>query len=100
MQVAAAAAIIAIALWIGETTAAHLAERNMSAGFGFLRQHAGFVIGETLIPFDSQDSYWRAVMVCGLNTVFVSLLACLAATIFGAIIGLGRLAANPVLHRL
>lgn len=100
LQLAAAVAIAAVAAWIVETTATHLAERNMSAGFGFLRQHAGFVIGETLIPFDSQDSYWRAVLVCGLNTVFVSLLSCVAATMLGAIIGLGRLAANPVLHRL
>jgi len=100
LQLGAAAAIVAVAAWIVETTAAHLAERNMSAGFGFLRQHAGFVIGETLIPFDSQDSYLRAAVVCGLNTVFVSLLACVAASILGAVIGLGRLAANPVLHRL
>jgi len=100
LQLAAATAIAAVAAWIVETTAAHLAERNMSAGFGFLRQHAGFVIGETLIPFDAQDSYLRAVLVCGLNTVFVSLFACVAATILGAVIGLGRLAANPIVHRL
>jgi general L-amino acid transport system permease protein len=100
LQIAAAAVILAVVAWIVDTTAAHLAERNMSAGFGFLRQHAGFVIGETLIPFDAQDSYLRAVLVCGLNTVFVSLLACLAATILGVVIGLGRLAANPVMHRL
>ena len=100
LQLGAAAAMVAIAAWIVETTAAHLAERNMSAGFDFLRQHAGFVIGETLIPFDAQDSYLRAVLVCGLNTMFVSLLACVAASTLGAVIGLGRLAANPVLHRL
>jgi general L-amino acid transport system permease protein len=100
LQLLAAAAIVVIAAWIMETTSAHLAERNMSAGFGFLRQHAGFVIGETLIPFDAQDSYLRAVVVCGLNTVFDSLLACGAATILGTVIGLGRLAVNPVLHRL
>ena len=100
LQLAAAAAVVAVAAWIVETTAAHLAERNMSAGFGFLRQHAGFIIGETLIPFDAQDSYLRAVVVCGLNTVFVSLLACVTATVLGALIGLGRLAANPVVHRL
>ena len=100
LQVGAAAAIVAVAAWIVDTTAGHLAERNMSTGFGFLRQHAGFVIGETLISFDAQDSYLRAVLVCGLNTVFVSLLACLAATILGAAVGLGRLAPNPVLHRL
>lgn len=100
LQLAAVAGIVAIAAWIVETTTGHLAERNMSAGFGFLRQHAGFVIGETLIRFDAQDSYLRALVVCGLNTVFVSLLACVAATILGAVIGLGRLAANPVLQRL
>jgi len=100
LQLGAAAGVVALAAWIVETTAAHLAERNMSAGFDFLRQHAGFVIGETLIPFDAQDSYLRAVLVCGLNTVFVSLLACIAASILGAVIGLGRLAANPVLHRV
>jgi len=100
LQLAAAAGIVAVAAWIVETTATHLAERNMSSGFGFLRQPAGFVIGETLIRFDAHDSYLRAVVVCGLNTVFVSLLACVAATLLGAVIGLGRLAANPVLQRL
>jgi general L-amino acid transport system permease protein len=100
LQLATAAAIVAGVAWIVETTATHLAERNMSAGFGFLRQHAGFVIGETLIPFDAQDSYLRAMLVCALNTVLVSLLACAAATILGVVIGLGRLAPNPVLHRL
>jgi len=100
LQAAAAAVIFAVAAWIAQTTATHLAERNMSAGFGFLSQHAGFVIGETLIPFDAEDSYLRAVMVCGLNTVFVSLIACTASTILGVAVGLGRLAPNPVLHRL
>jgi len=100
LQLAAAAGIVAVAAWIVDTTATHLAERNMSAGFGFLRQPAGFVIGETLIHFDAHDSYLRAVVVCGLNTVFVSLLACVAATLLGAVIGLGRLSANPVVARL
>ena len=100
LQLAALAGIVAIAAWIVETTAVHLAERNMSAGFGFLRQHAGFAIGETLIRFDAEDSYLRALVVCGLNTVFVSLLACVASTILGTVIGLGRLTANPVLQRL
>lgn len=100
LQIAAAAGVVAVAGWIVQTTATHLAERNMSAGFGFLREHAGFVIGETLIPFDAQDSYLRALLVCALNTVFVSLLACVAATILGVVVGLSRLARNPVLHRL
>jgi general L-amino acid transport system permease protein len=100
LQLSAAAGIVAVAAWIVATTAANLAERNMSAGFGFLSEPAGFVIGETLIPFDSHDSFLRALVVCGLNTVLVSLLACVAATIIGAIVGLGRLAANPVVTRL
>ena len=51
-----------LAAWIVETTTAHLAERNMSAGFGFLRQHAGFVIGDdgVFVSKDSGKTWTRA----------------------------------------
>ncbi len=99
-QIAAALVIAGVAGFIVHTTRSHLAERNMSSGFGFLGDPAGFVIGEALIPFDAQDSYLRAMAVCGLNTLLVSLLSCIAATAIGGVIGVARLATNPLVRRL
>lgn len=100
LQIGAALLIAGFAGFIVHTTASHLAERNMSSGFGFLGDPAGFVIGESLIPFDAQDSYLRAMAVCGLNTLLVSLLSCAAATVLGGVVGVARLATNPLPRRL
>lgn len=78
----------------------NLQARNIHSGFGFLSERAGFEIGESLIYFDSTMSFFRAFFVGFLNTVKVSFISIITATILGVIIGLMRLSKHPILRFL
>src|SRR5215216_4884644 len=74
--------------------------RGIQSGFGFLAQPAGFDIGESLVPYDALDPYWKAFVVGILNTLRVAIVGIVLATILGALIGIGRFSRNAVLRGL
>jgi general L-amino acid transport system permease protein len=74
--------------------------RGISTGFDFLWREAGFAIGETPIAFTSSDSFFRAYLVAILNTLRVSVLSIVFATVLGVIIGIARLSSNMIIARL
>ncbi len=71
-----------------------LARRGISTGFDFLFRSAGFDIGEAPIAFKSTDSFLWAYAAGVLNTLKVSLIAIVFATIIGVLIGIARLSSN------
>ncbi len=77
-----------------------LRARGLTGGYGFLQQRAGFDIGESLIPYTSDDSYGRAFVVGILNTLKVSLVGILFATLLGLLSGIARLSPNWLLRTL
>ncbi len=79
---------------IVDNTIINLTKRNISTGFGFLNKSAGFDLIQTLIAFSSESSYGRALVAGFLNTLLVSSLGILFATILGFIIGIMRLSRN------
>ncbi len=62
--------------------------------FDFLRQTAGFDIGESLIEYSRSDTYARAFLVGLLNTLQVAVVGIVLATLLGIIIGVMRLSSN------
>ncbi len=76
-----------------------LAQRGLSLGFGFLKLEAGFEIGEG-IRYSPSDTYGRAFLVGVVNTLLVSGLGILFATILGVIVGVARLSNNWLLTRI
>ena len=78
----------------------NLAERHIRSGFSFVFSSTGFDIGESMIPFASQDPMWKGFLVGMLNTIKVSLYAIVTATILGVIVGLMRLSRHPLLRFL
>lgn len=91
----------AVLWWLARNTAASLAQRGLTLGFGFLRHPANFEIGDTWwIPFSPADSVGRAIVVGLLNTALVSALGCVLATALGFIAGILRLSPNPALRGL
>lgn len=95
------AAGLLLLLWLLlDTTAANLHERGIRSGFGFLRDPAGFAIGESLLPFDAADSILWAFVVGLANTLRVALPAIVASTLLGTLIGLGRMSPNLLLRGL
>lgn len=98
---AAVLLIVFVCVWLlADNVSGNLAERNIRSGFDFLQSAAGFDIGEALLPFSSSDSVLKAFANGVLNTVRVSLCAIVSAMILGAVVGLMRLAAHPILRFL
>ncbi len=75
-------------------------QRHLVAGFDFLGLTAGFEIGESLIPYQSTDTYARAFIVGILNTVLVSIVGIFLSSILGFIVGIARLSSNWLVNRL
>lgn len=78
----------------------NLEQRNIATGFWFLSQPAGFEIQMTLIPYASESSHGRVFVVGLLNTLFISVLGCVFATIIGFILGVLRLSGNWLLGNI
>ncbi|MCR6500126.1 ABC transporter permease subunit [Shinella sp. CPCC 101442] len=77
-----------------------MARIGILPGFGFLSSSANFEIGESAIAFRAGDTYLRAIAAGLVNTLKVSLLGCVLATILGVVIGVAGLSRNLLLAGL
>ncbi|SER48576.1 amino acid ABC transporter permease [Rhizobium sp. NFR03] len=80
--------------------AANLASSGMASGFGFLNSRAGFDIGESLISYSADSTYFEALKVGLLNTLLVAFFGIITATIVGLLVGIGRLSKNWLIAKL
>ncbi|TJW30911.1 MAG: amino acid ABC transporter permease, partial [Mesorhizobium sp.] len=88
------AALVIVAWLLIATGGANLARRNMSLDFGFLANSANFDIPFHLISWQDSDTYGRALIVAVLNTLLVSVMGIIGATLLGLLVGIMRLSAN------
>ncbi|MCO5733943.1 amino acid ABC transporter permease [Rhizobium sp. SSA_523] len=94
-------ALVALFVWtITQNTINNLAKANIASGFGFLEGRAGFDIAQTLIPYSSDSTYGRALIVGLLNTLQVAIFGIITASIIGFIVGIARLSRNWLIARL
>ncbi|MEN8200335.1 MAG: amino acid ABC transporter permease [Thermodesulfobacteriota bacterium] len=94
-------ALVAAAFWfIGSNTLANLEKRGIATGFGFLSMKSGFGILQSLIPFSEADSFGRTFIVGLLNTVLVSALGVVFATMIGFTMGVARLSSNWLISKI
>jgi general L-amino acid transport system permease protein len=101
LQAALVLIVVAVAGGAAYNAAVNLARANIAHGFGFWNNTAGFDISQTLIDYSSSAStFGRAFWVGLLNTLLVSALGIVLATILGFIIGLARLSPNWLVARL
>jgi general L-amino acid transport system permease protein len=91
-------------IWIGyeiiANARANLENQHITAGFGFLKNTAGFDVSQNLIPYTGSDAYTRVFLVGLLNTLLVSLIGIFFATLIGFLVALGRLSPNWLLSRI
>ncbi len=93
--------ILAMVGWyIFQTARQNIANQRIVTGFDFFWIESGFSISQTLIPFAENNTYARAFLVGLLNTLFVSALGLVFATILGFLVGIGRLSPNWIIARL
>lgn len=73
---------------------ANLARQNIASGFDFLSDTAGFDIVMSLTGFDADKSYLDVYLTGIANTLLVSVLGIISATLVGLAVGIGRLSNN------
>ncbi len=99
-QIAVVVLVLALFLFLYRNLVNALAAQGLTLGFRFLRQTAGFDIGETLITYTRTSTHGRAFVVGLLNTLRVSFVGIILATILGTVIGVARLSSNWLVARL
>ncbi len=98
-------AIILIALgallWmIVSNTIVNLRKQNIASGFDFWDNTAGFDISQTLFRYTAESTYGQAFWVGLLNTLLVSVIGIVFATMLGFLMGIARLSSNWLIARL
>jgi general L-amino acid transport system permease protein len=86
--------------WLLNNTAQNLAAKGREFDYGFLWTRAGYDIGMAMIPYTSDSTHFRALLVGLLNTLVLAFLGCIFATILGVLVGVLRLSKNWLVARL
>ena len=93
-QIGLAIAVLLCGYFLYANVSENLETQGIATGFGFLEEEAGFDIGESVVAFDSSDTYARALWVGILNTLTVAACGIVLATILGVFIGIARVSTN------
>ena len=88
--------IVAFLGWVTANVVTNIARLNINTGFSFLARPAGFEIAQKLINYGDNASYFDVFIIALLNTVVLTAVAIVFATILGFVIGLARLSSNQL----
>jgi len=99
-QVVFAALLAWLAYDIVTNAQANLQAQRVASGFGFLSSSAGFGVSQALISYSEADTYFRVFEVGLLNTLLVSAIGIVFATVIGFAVAIARLSPNWLLARL
>ncbi len=99
-QIVVVALVGLLAWFLVSNTIENLDRQKIASGFHYLEREAGFEIGDSMIAYSPADTYARAILVGLLNTLKVSVLGIIMATILGTLIGVGRLSPNWLLAKI
>jgi len=99
-QVVVLALILAAGGYLLHNTLENMRVRGIQSGFDFITEPAGFGIGESIVPFDSSESYGKAFLVGLSNTFRVAILGIVLSTVLGTLVGVGRLSRNFLVRTL
>lgn len=99
-QIISAVLIFAFLIWAVLNFVRAADARNMNLTFQFLEEAAGFPISNPPIEYDPAMSFGRAFVVGLVNTLIVSGVGIITATILGTLVALARLSSNWLLSRI
>jgi len=98
-QIVLVVLVVGTVAWLANNTVTNLHERGIASGFAFLGQRAGFDM-VTFLPTNSESTYGFMLLAGLLDTIVVSALAIVIATIFGLIVGIARLSSNWLIRTI
>ncbi len=94
-------ALLVFGVWfIVANTMENLRRANIASGFDFMSSRAGFDISISLIGYDLNDTFGKALIVGFINTIVIAITGIVTATIIGFLVGVGRLSRNWLISRI
>ena len=97
-------ALVGILGWLAwnivGNVAANLRKQKFASGFDFLDRTAGFDISQTLVAYTAQSTFRQAIIVGLVNTLVVSEIGIVLATLVGFVMGIARLSSNWLIARI
>jgi general L-amino acid transport system permease protein len=99
-QVIVAVVLVAFVWWVATNTITNLVDQNKTTGFDFLWRTAGFEVSFTLVGFNRASIYWIAFLSGLVNTLLISVIGIILASIMGFTVGIARLSSNWIVSRL
>ena len=100
LQIVSAILVVALVVWLFTNMSLTIEDRNIPFGFDFLDREYQTPIGEHFIPYESSDTFRYALIVAVTNTLLVSVLGVVLATLLGTAIGIARLSNNWIVSML
>jgi len=91
--------VLGVGVYMVGNAQSAMEKRGITTGFAFLFEEAGFSIGDSLISFSSTDTFLRAYGVAILNTLKVSAISLVIATLVGVLLGIMRLSKNVLIAK-
>ena len=93
-------AVLAAGWLLASEAGFNLSRRHMTFGFSFLADGANFDIPFRLVRWTVGDTYARALLVCTLNTLLVSAMGIVTASLLGLLVGVMRLSSNWLVRNI
>ncbi|WP_375458974.1 amino acid ABC transporter permease [uncultured Enterovirga sp.] len=96
-QVAVAGSLVALLVFFVRNASENMVKAGIASGFDFLWRDAGIDIPFQLTGYTASSSILGLLWVAIVNTLLVSVVSIVAATLLGFLIGVARLSRNPML---
>ncbi|MBM5784556.1 MAG: ABC transporter permease subunit [Cyanobacteria bacterium K_DeepCast_35m_m1_288] len=92
--------VLVVVAFLVSNLVRNLTNAGLLLSLSWLRNPAGFDVSETLLPYNAELPYWRALLAGLVNTLRVVLAGLIGATVLGTLIGVAAFSSNGLLRRL
>ncbi len=99
-QVAISVALVALAWFFVSNASRNMVNAGIASGFDFLWRQSGIDVPFVLTGYKPSDTIWALFWTGVANTLFVSVLSMVLATLLGFLIGLARLSSHWLLSAI
>ena len=99
-QIVSGFLVVFLVAWFFFNIASAIEEREIPYGFSFLSRAYQTPIGQHFLPYEKSDSFRYAFVVAAVNTIVVSIVGVILATLVGIFVGVSRLSGNWLVAKL
>ena len=98
-QIISGVLVVALVVWFFSNIAKAIEEREIPSGFGFLDRAYQTAIGQHFLPYESSDTFLYAFVVAATNTIIVSIVGVILATVLGVAMGVARMSSSWIVSK-